>query len=58
MRTQEWREPVLTITGPFVLGPVLKAKRRRIKPPPMFLLLLSAAAAVTGVIFVLLSYRL
>jgi hypothetical protein len=57
MRIQEWREPVLTITGPFILGPVLKAKRRRIKPP-LFMLLLSAAAAVTGVIFVLLSYRL
>jgi hypothetical protein len=57
MRTQEWREPVLTITGPFILGPVLKG-RRRIKPPPLFVMLLSAAAAVTGVIFVLLSYRL
>jgi hypothetical protein len=58
MRIQEWREPVFTITGPFILGPVLKSKRRRIKPPPAFLLLLSAAAAITGVVFVLLSYRL
>jgi hypothetical protein len=57
MRIQEWREPVLTITGPFILGPVLKARRRRIKPP-LFVMLLSAAAAVTGVVFVLLSYRL
>jgi hypothetical protein len=58
MRIQEWREPVFTIDGPFVLGPVLKAKRRKIKPPPMFLLLLSGAAALTGIVFVVLSYRL
>ncbi len=56
MRIQEWREPVLTITGPFILGPVLKG-RRKIKPP-LFVMLLSAAAAVTGVVFVLLSYKL
>jgi hypothetical protein len=50
---QEWREPVLTITGPFILGPVLKG-RRRIKPPPLFMLLLSGAAALTGVMFLVL----
>jgi hypothetical protein len=54
---QEWREPVLTITGPFILGPVLKG-RRRIKPPPAFMLLLSAVAAATGIMFVILAYRL
>jgi len=56
MKMQEWREPVLTITGPFILGPVLKG-RRRIKPP-LFVMLLSAVAALTGIVFVLLSYRL
>jgi hypothetical protein len=57
MRIQEWREPVLTITGPFILGPVLKG-RRRIKPPPAFVMLFSAAAALTGIMFLLLSYKL
>lgn len=59
MRNQhDWRDPVFTISGPFILGPVLKRQRRRIKPPPLFMFWLSAAAALTGVVFVILGYRL
>jgi hypothetical protein len=56
MREHNWREPVLTITGPFILGPILK-RERRLKSPPTFMLLLSAVAALTGVVFVVLSLR-
>jgi hypothetical protein len=51
---QDWREPVLTITGPFILGPILQGTTPRQSQLPNMCFWFSLVVALTGVAFAFL----